>query len=234
MFGNKKKIVPKPVMISYPKASKNLPAPPAPAPEPIPDTVPIMHTGRAYNTDTVKHCNGCKKNYNNPNTNLSTEEARFKMLEKAFDLDDFDKFHDDYGYFIDENTGELFRYSDMSVYKKEDENCGGLICGVAINHPTPEKDENAAPVVIALTEDDGFRYVAPMNGGSVKDLGPVVDACLVGNAQGCEGIYIPFRNAKAVITGAMVVNHMADVICSTMNSEELARIMPADVDFYKF
>ena len=65
-----------------------------------------------------------------------------------------------------------------------------------------------APAIIVNTENAGFRYVRKdPNGNVLYDIGPVTDACIVGNIDRPEGLYVPFGNARAMADAIIILDN---------------------------
>lgn len=67
---------------------------------------------------------------------------------------------------------------------------------------------NMAPVIIVNTENAGLRYVRKdPDSDLMYDIGPVNDACIIGNYTRPEGIYVPFSNARAMADAAIMLGN---------------------------
>lgn len=107
-----------------------------------------------------------------------------------------DGYHiDDGGYIYQPGTGN--------------EGNGGVIAAMAV---ASEQDGSNDLIVerthIVNTEDGGLRHVYITKNGSVMDIGPVENTCLIGNIARPEGIYVPLCNTRAMADGAVILENM--------------------------
>lgn len=84
---------------------------------------------------------------------------------------------------------------------------GGVIAAMAI----ATEIENPHNMItgrthIINTEDAGFRHIHINNDGSVMDIGPVESACIFGNIDRPEGIYVPLCNTRAMVDAAVLLD----------------------------
>lgn len=116
-----------------------------------------------------------------------------------------DAIHADSGYCIGRG-GKIELVSDNGTQLP------GVICGMAVASAFDGKEAGFIdlPVAIINTEDAGFRYVNPNQNGSYTDIGPVDHACIVGNVNRAEGLYVPLNNLKAMADGKAMLTNMID------------------------
>lgn len=100
---------------------------------------------------------------------------------------------------------------DGYIYQPSTDNDanGGVIAAMAI---ASEKEYPHDIIIgrthIINTEDAGLRHVHINKDGSVMDIGPVESACIVGNIDRPEGIYIPMCNTRAMVDGAVLLDNL--------------------------
>lgn len=83
-----------------------------------------------------------------------------------------------------------------------------------------------APVNIVNTEDAGLRYAFTNKNGCVKDVGPVESACIVGNYDRPEGLYVPMCNTKAMADGMEMLKEMIQI--ATKDDRDLPPFDPIE------
>ena len=106
---------------------------------------------------------------------------------------------------------------------------GGIIAAMAF---VSEKENSSNLIVerthLINTEDGGLRHIHVCNDGAVMDIGPVETACLVGNINRPEGIYVPLCNTRAMMDGVVLLDKMIEL--SIENDADLppVTLLPAD------
>lgn len=109
------------------------------------------------------------------------------------------------GYYVDNEFGIIRNISD------DNKSHGGILAATIM-----DVDSNAvvhtAPATIVNTEDAGLRYVQCSKDGSMMDIGPVESACLIGNHDRPEGIYVPIYNTKAVADSVVILQEYLEQV----------------------
>lgn len=115
---------------------------------------------------------------------------------------------DGYGYIYHPETGN--------------EACGGIISAEVVGSYSDESKNDKiqiAPTHIVNTEDYGLRYAQYTERGEVLDLGPVEHACILGNIDRPEGVFVPTCNTKAMADGMHLLNEMFKI--ATKDDQDL-------------
>ena len=94
-----------------------------------------------------------------------------------------------------------------------EEASAGVISAMAIGVDTTKDSDRmtTSGTHIINTEDYGMRYVLPSKDGKMLDLGPVEHACVVGNNDRPEGIYVPMCNTKAIADGITILKEFFNI-----------------------
>lgn len=80
----------------------------------------------------------------------------------------------------------------------------------AIIPAIPVNDADKTPTLIVNTVNNGFRFCGIAEDYSTVDLGPVTEACIVGNAERPSAILIPVSNPRALVEGHMILKKLMD------------------------
>lgn len=94
-----------------------------------------------------------------------------------------------------------------------EEASAGVISAVAIGVDTTKDSDRmiTSCTHVVNTEDYGLRYVCHTKDGKMLDLGPVEHACIIGNNDRPEGVYVPMCNTKAMADGITMLKEFFKV-----------------------
>lgn len=150
------------------------------------------------------------------NPKWNNDDTILNKLNFAFEDNSYSS---DFGYKID-GIGQVYdEYENLHAGP-------GVITALSI--VSDGNNVDAVPAHIVNTEDAGLRYVRFCNDGTVADLGPVEQTCLIGNVERAEGLYVPMCNTKSMADAAHLLGVMIKE--STMNNRDLPSIEECTVN----
>ena len=80
----------------------------------------------------------------------------------------------------------------------------------AIIPAVPITEAGRTSVLIVNTLNNGLRYCGVGEDSSTHDLGPVTEACIIGNAERPSAILIPINNPAALVEGCQILNDLTE------------------------
>lgn len=90
--------------------------------------------------------------------------------------------------------------------------------------PINEADRTSALIVNTL--NNGLRFCGIGEDSSTVDLGPVTEACIIGNAERPSAILVPISNPRALVEGYNIMKDLMERACErqkAVNENEKAR-----------
>lgn len=72
------------------------------------------------------------------------------------------------------------------------------------------EDLGRTSTLIVNTLNNGLRYCGIGEDGSTHDLGPVTEACIIGNAERPSALLVPICNPRAIAEGYNILHDLAD------------------------